>query len=260
MNALISTVRAVMAWRILVNFRARPDAVAQMLPSPFRPKLVGGRAIAGICLIRLEEMRPACLPRAFGVASVNAAHRIAVEWNENGRSREGVFIPRRDTNSLLNRLAGGRFFPGIHHPAKVRCVTTGERFDVELRSKDRETFVKIVARLDGSWPAGSVFKSLDEASAFFRNGGCGWSPSNNRALEGVELHAQNWMMHPLTVEQAESSFFGDARRFPRGSVEFDSALLMRGITHEWRALGRFGQSPTPAAPSHHGPAAVFELP
>jgi hypothetical protein len=34
----------------------------------------------------------------------------------------------------------------------------------------------------------------------------------------------------------ESSFFDDRNRFPAGSIEFDSALLMRGIKHEWRAL------------------------
>jgi hypothetical protein len=49
-------------------------------------------------------------------------------------------------------------------------------------------------------------------------------------------------MQALAVEQVESSFFNDPRRFPSGSVEFDCALLMRGIRHEWRALGRFAES------------------
>ena len=30
-----------------------------------------------------------------------------------------------------------------------------------------------------------------------------------------------------------SSFFEDESLFPRGSVGFDCALLMRGIEHEW---------------------------
>src|SRR5206468_4107047 len=102
----------------------------------------------------------------------------------------------------------------------------------------------------------SVFKSLAEASEFFRGGGCGWSPSNNCALEGVELHTEKWEMHALAVERAESSFFGDRRRFPRGSVELDSALLMRGIAHEWRSLGRFSG----ARRHHHGHTAFFEMP
>lgn len=260
MNGLIPVVHAVMARRILVNFRVRPDAVAGLLPHPFQPKLVNGWAMAGICLIRLEDMRPAWMPHGCGVASENAAHRIAVEWTENGRTREGVFIPRRDTNSLLNRVAGGRLFPGVHHPAEFRCAQNGTLFEVALRSKDGETRVNVVARLADDWPGGSVFGSLEEASAFFRSGGCGWSPSKNCALEGVELRAKNWAMHPLVVERVESSFFNNLSRFPAGSVEFDCALLMRGIGHEWRALGRFGKSPRIPARNHHGTAALFEMP
>ena len=59
--------------------------------------------MAGICLIRLEQMRPAGLPSFCGLSSENAAHRIAVEWQEPaGAWREGVYIPRRDTGSRLN--------------------------------------------------------------------------------------------------------------------------------------------------------------
>ena len=260
MNALFPVVHAVMARRILANFRVRPDSAARLLPSPFRPRLVKGWAMAGICLIRLEHMRPAWLPRACGVASENAAHRIAVEWTENGDTREGVFIPRRDTSSLINRIAGGRLFPGVHHAAAIRCAQNGAWFEVNLRSRDGETRASVVTRLADGWPPGSVFGSLDEASAFFRNGGCGWSPSNNCALEGVELRTENWTMQALSVEQVESSFFNDARRFAPGSVEFDCALLMRGIGHEWRALGRFRESPRPRRRNRHGPRAFFEMP
>jgi hypothetical protein len=259
MNAVITNVRAVMKWRILVNFRVQPDSAAGFLPQPFRPKLVNGLAMGGVCLIRLEDMRPAWLPRICGVASENAAHRIAVEWTENGRTRNGVFIPRRDTSSFLNRVAGGRLFPGVHHPAHFRCMNSGDRFKVELRSHDGEIRVRVAARIADVWPADSVFKSLDDASAFFRTGGCGWSPSNNCALEGVELRTENWAMRTLDVEFAESSFFGDEKRFPPGSVKFDSALLMRGIKHEWHALGKFAEK-TQRTKGHHGPAAFFEMP
>jgi hypothetical protein len=260
MKALIAAVHAVMARRILVNFRVRRDAVVKLLPQPFRPKLVNDWAMGGICLIRLEDMRPVWLPHGWGVASENAAHRIAVEWTENGRTREGVFIPRRDTNSLLNRVAGGRLFPGVHHPAEFRCAQSDTRFAVELRSRDGETRVNVVAQLTDDWRPGSVFRSLKEASAFFRAGGCGWSPSNNCALEGVELRTESWGMRALAVERVESSFFNDPRQFPPGSVEFDCALLMRGIGHEWRALGRFAQAPRVPARNHHGAAAFFEMP
>ena len=36
------------------------------------------------------------------------------------------------------------------------------------------------------------------------------------------------------AEVARSTFFEDRSWFPPGSVEFDSALIMRNIEHEWR--------------------------
>ena len=87
----------------------------------------------GICLIRLEQLRPAGFPTVLGLSSENAAHRIAVEWNDGtGVPREGVFIPRRDTDSLLNRLAGGRIFPGEHHPARFSVVDVAGHIELSM--------------------------------------------------------------------------------------------------------------------------------
>ena len=98
--------------RLLVNFRADAETVQRFLPQPFRPKLHNGHSLVGICLIRLEQIRPVGFPGALGLSSENSAHRVAVVWtDEAGIQREGVFIPRRDTGSFLNRVAGGRVFP-----------------------------------------------------------------------------------------------------------------------------------------------------
>ena len=75
-------VRGIIKRRMLINFRVDASVMQRFLPAPFRPKLHQGHAIAGICLIRLEEIRPGGLPALLGVSSENAAHRIAVEWDE----------------------------------------------------------------------------------------------------------------------------------------------------------------------------------
>lgn len=38
--------------RLLVNYRVDAGGVGRLLPEPFRPQLVDGAAVAGICLIR----------------------------------------------------------------------------------------------------------------------------------------------------------------------------------------------------------------
>ncbi len=42
-------------------------------------------------------------------------------------------------------------------------------------------------------------------------------------------------MEALDVEAVESSYFSDTSRFPPGSVDFDCALAMRNIAHEWHS-------------------------
>src|SRR5262249_30651973 len=127
----IPIIRGVIDRRILVNFRADPAVLARLLPPPFRPKLIHGAGLAGVCLIRLQRIRPRFWPSCLGLSSENAAHRIAVEWDQGGEVREGVFIPRRDTSSWLNALAGGRLFPGVHHHATFRVQEQGGRYRVE---------------------------------------------------------------------------------------------------------------------------------
>src|SRR6185503_19518511 len=171
----IPVIKGTIKRRLLVNFRADPTVVQRVLPSPFRPKLHRELSLVGICLIRLEQIRPAGLPGAIGLSSENAAHRIAVEWTDaGGVQREGVFIPRRDTGSFLNRVAGGRVFPGEHHAARFLVADIGARIDFSMRSRDGSVTVRVVGDDTDSLPASSCFSSLVEASAFFEGGRLGY--------------------------------------------------------------------------------------
>ena len=51
----VPVLHGVIERRLLVNYRVAPDALADILPPPFRPKLVDGYAIAGICLTQNPE-------------------------------------------------------------------------------------------------------------------------------------------------------------------------------------------------------------
>jgi hypothetical protein len=136
-------------------------------------------------------------------------------------------------------MAGGRWFPGIHHAAAFRVWETGYRFKLEMRSRDEAAFVRVLARRTATLSDHSVFRSLGEAALFFRLGAVGWSPGRaSGTFDGLELRCQQWRMEPLAVERVESSFFQDHQIFPCGSIEFDSALLMRDVPHEWHSVGK----------------------
>jgi hypothetical protein len=237
MPAFLPTMRGIIDRRMLINFRARPEVVSRLLPSSFRPKLVRGWAMVGICLIRLKEMRPAGFPAVCGLGSENVAHRIAVEWDEGGRTREGVYIPRRDTSSSLQSLVGGKVFPGIHQRADFLVHEQNNEFSLQMKARDHGAFISLQARLADGLPATSLFSSLAEASDFFARGAMGYSATNQPdRSDGLELHTFDWQVEPLEIQSVKSSFFDDRVRFPAGTIEFDCALLMRGVEHEWRGL------------------------
>lgn len=221
--------------RILVNFTVEPEAVQSLLPAPFRPKIYKDKAIAGICLIRLKHIKPKGWPDFTGISSENGAHRIAVEWEENGITKEGVYIPRRDTSSRLNAFAGGRLFPGKHHLADFHVREADGHFHIDFTSSDK-TSISIDARNTSEFPATSVFGTLENASAFFEGGAVGYSPNSQQSLDGLKLQTYQWKVSPLRMLQVASSFFENTAVFKKGSVAFDNALLMTQTEHEWHAL------------------------
>ena len=227
-RVLIPAIRGVIERRVLVNYRVDPVALEELLPHGFTPLLVDGWAIGGICLIRLAHIRPAIFPGSWGFGSENAAHRIAVL---DPQGTEAVFIPRRDTNSRLNTLLGGRLFPGEHHHASFASVETTERVDVRMRSDDGDTVVEVSGRTAQGLRPGSVFADLDSVSGFFERGSLGYSATiHPDRFDALELRTDSWEVTALEVDHVVSSFFDS---LPSGTVELDNALLMRNIDHEW---------------------------
>lgn len=233
----LPTIQGTIRRRILANFRVDPEVMRGQLPARFRPKLHNGFAVAGICMIRLEHIRPKLMPEAIGFESENAAHRVAVLWDEDGQTKEGVFISRRDTNSKLNALIGGRVFPGEHHESTFEVHDNAGGIEIKMQSLDQAVRVAIEGRISDELPATSIFSSLAEASSFFEGGAVGYSvTSDENRLDGLRLKTREWRVEPLAVDRVYSSYFSDETRFPAQSVEFDHALIMRNVAHEWQTV------------------------
>jgi uncharacterized protein YqjF (DUF2071 family) len=237
----LPVIQGIIKRRILANYRAEPEVVRGILPEGFRPKLYKGKAVAGICLIRLEHIRSKYMPEFVGVSSENAAHRIAVLFeDENGETKEGVYIPRRDTNSILNHLAGGKIFPGEYHKAAFKVTENEDRINFAMISDDKTVSVKINGGISKTFPETSIFPSLKEASAFFEKGSLGYSVTKNgEYLDGITLQIKDWKVEVLGVDEIESSFYSAEKLFPTGSIEFDHALIMRNVAHEWHGASSF---------------------
>ncbi len=237
----IPKIKGIIKRRILLNYRVDAEVMEKIIPAPFRPKLHQGYAIAGICLIRLEEIRPHFMPSLAGTASENSAHRVAVEWDTAEGVQEGVFVPRRDTNSLWVSLAGGRIFPGVHHHSRFEIIDSNSEDEDEIQIKVLEQrgdapLVNLNVTQTETFPEKSVFNSLEESSKFFENGCIGYSARpDSTKLDGLLLKVPHWEVSALKVNSVESSYFDNSELFPAGCIQLDHALLMRDIDHEWHS-------------------------
>jgi hypothetical protein len=244
--------RGVVRRCLLVNFRVDPDVMRAILPQPFEPSLHEEWAVAGICLIRLEQVPAPLVPFGRGLGSENAAHRVAVRWADGDRIHEGVYVHRSHTDSLLGHLAGSTVFPGEQRRARFKVADDGRRIGLSMRSADGRMAMEIEGRATAAMPSGSIFSSIRDASAFFERGSLGYAPGRGgRGYEGVMSETRDWAVHPLAVHRLSSSFFEDESLFPEDSVEFDHALVMRDVEHVWREAPEL---------SRQGPRAVSDRP
>ena len=237
---MISKVEGVIARRILLNYWLDPVVARRLVPEPFEIVTRNGFAVAGICLIRLEQMRPYGLPAAMGIASENMAHRIAVRYpvEENGATvmRDGVYIWRRDTDSSLAVRLGGLLFPGTFRDAEFH-VTDEEALRLEVLTEDGAADVRLHAAVGPEWKWTLLFSRLHDVCEFFQRADCGFNTTLRcDGFEGQRLVQERWEMAPVAVSDVHAAYYADEERFPRGSVGFDSAVIMRGIPHYWKAL------------------------
>lgn len=223
---------AVIRRRVLINYRVDPVVVRPLLPRGLRPKLIDDSAVAGICLLCTEALRPIWLRTPIGWASEGAAHRIAVEWDSDDGPRHGVYIPVRHSASRLPVVVGGRLYPGSHRYARFEVEDAGERIRHEVIAPDIR--IRADVATGATWSS-SLFATPADASEFFRAGLVCWSPARNgRGLEGRAMHPGPWALEPATALRVESSFF---EGMPAGTALLDSAFVMRDVPITWSAPG-----------------------
>ncbi len=236
---LLPPLAATIERRLLISYRLDADVAQSLLPDGLRPHLVDGSAVSGICLLRLGSFRPAFIRSEVGWGAENAAHRIAVQWDEPGSAepRSGVYIPIRHSASRVPVLAGGRLFPGVHRHARFDVQESSHRLQVGLSAPDVEVRADVEVVPDAAWSS-SLFADVSAASDFYRAGAVGWSPSHGSArrpvFDGLELKTDAWAVSAGRVRSLRSSFF-DA--LPAGSAEPDSVLVMRDVPLRWGVVG-----------------------
>lgn len=228
----LPSLSARIARRVLLNLRVDPEYWSRSgrLPSRLEPVDVDGASIAGVCLIRLRELRPAWAPRGLGVSTEGAAFRVACRDRDRNGAR-CVAIIGRWTSSRLVRWTDG-VTPMHHRFARFTSTETASSVEITVNDAAVGDTCHVKASATAAWPGDSVFGSVDEASAFFAQEADGHTVGDGGAcLGGVSLTVPEWRVTPLAVEEVTFPWL------PQDVFDVDHALLMRDAESTWRWFG-----------------------
>lgn len=227
-KVIVRTMRATITRRLLVNATVTADAVRPLLPPGCVPAAVAGtdRTLVGVCVLRVDDLRPEGVPNALGRSFEGLAHRIAIRRPDGS---PGVHIVRRETADRLALLVGGRLFPGAHHPIELERG----RGDLELHGSGHGGPTFLVRAVDEppSGEARSVLGDDAAASAFFAVANIASSPSRRAGFpEVLRMEAPPFVVRAVGVREVVLDrlawALGDV---PPSALSFDSAFVARDV-------------------------------
>jgi hypothetical protein len=195
------TVQATIRSRLLVNALVDPDEAARHLPDRVRPHATGGGTIVGCCLVDIAGARPVRIPATMGTSFLAAAHRIAVEWDDERTTTVGVYVPLRLTPSRAAVALGGRVFPGVHGRASIRLTDDGRR--VAWSVDAGESYSVLV---DASAHAAPPSAPCEPIGATCLGAEFGLSPGHDGALEVARMRPSHRQAQAVDVDHLESAF------------------------------------------------------
>jgi hypothetical protein len=231
-------IRGTIRRRLLVNALVDPDEAAGRLPVGLRPHVTGDGTVVGCCLLAIERIRPAGVPRVLGMGLRAAAHRISVEWDDESGTAVGVYVPLRHTDSLPARLLGGRWFPGVHRRASIEIAEDDSRLRwiVEPR-RDADLYeIRVEARVsptEAAQPCEPIGGTCLAATV-------GLSPDFTGSLEAARMEPAHRAAQPVEVIDLDSEYLaGFTTARPATSylmrdvdVIWTPAHAPRGVTRE----------------------------
>lgn len=221
----------------LANFAVDPEVMRRLLPAPIEPALYEEAAFLSVVIGNMDRMRPAFLPRAFGVTYNQVVYRAVVRC----RGETGVHFLRSDADSRLMSFAGDwlTFFRFHHSQVSYRQEDGLAHFDLRARPEHRADIHATfdLARAGTEMPTNSRFASLPEAQAFLVElfAAFAHDPVSDR-VSTVRIRRGEWTIHVVPDRRASYEFMDGSRLFPSGSAHLDSVFYVREIPYYWHTL------------------------
>lgn len=131
-----------------------------------------------------------------------AAHRIAVEWDDDaGATTVGLYVPLRLTGSRAATALGGRVFPGVHRRASIQLADDGRRVEWSVEAGGSYSVCVDASARDAAPPA-----VCEPIGATCVGAEYGLSPGHGGALEADRMTPSHRQAQPVDVDHLESAF------------------------------------------------------
>lgn len=212
--------------RICLHYLIDPAVARQLLPGHLRPRLYQGSALGGICVFRMAPLRPRLLPIPLGFGAEIAWHRIAVEWMRAGKLVHGQYLLRCEADSGPGARMTHRVTSAPDTAARITVRSNNAGLLVDMKSTDGLGDLRLAATPGAGWPEASVFPSAQAAQLAFAGGHVLWTGDGEQEIDGFEFSFAGGSACTLSTREVQSAWFDDGARFPLGSIQFDSALLV----------------------------------
>lgn len=226
--------------RSLVLTYAVPESVLAPLVGPgLALDTVEGWGFLAVAMVQTRALRPKGFPTWLGRDFFLTGYRAFTRFARPGRQTlRGLKIFRSDTDRASMVPLGNLFTKYRYRHAKVEVDEQAGRLEVRITTPGREADLHVVADVGGgpaSLPAGSPFRSMEEARAF-----AGPLPYtftyDERAGKMVVIRAlrQSWDPQPVRVEVKEASYL-DRPPFTGQDVRLANAFHVADVPYSWKA-------------------------
>jgi len=204
-------IRAEFRHCLVLTYAFPRELLEPLLPPGLTLDSFGELGFLAVAMVQTEALRPASLPRLFGLDFFLTGYRIFARFtNASGRSLRGLRILRSDTDRQVMASAGNLLTHYGYRKAEVQCTKAGERLEIRIRTPREEADLHVIADLSSKpalLPAGSPFANMQEARRY-----AGplpftfdYEPETHSMLviQGVR---KQWDPQPVRVEVLQNTF------------------------------------------------------
>jgi hypothetical protein len=229
-------VRAFFERVVAVSFAFPEDTLRPLVSRGLEIDAYNGLGFVTAAMVWTRNLRPAGLPKFFGQDFFLCGYRIFTRLNDGQRRLRGLQILRSETDRRRMVWLGNRMTHYRYRHVNVRIAETDGRTRIETSLADgTPTACLTIAPVDEAAPLpdGSPFPNWHTARRFAGPMPFTFSAESNGKFVVIEGSRQEWVPHPVSVEDWRIGLFDEAP-FHGTTPILANAFVVSNVCYRWK--------------------------